>query len=286
MSMMLRRTAVCCVLSLLLAMSTWSPAIAQDTSQGFTFKRVKPPAAGEKKKINISIERTWPYDDDDEDDKPATAERAIDQPAPKQDSDADWFWATVSADIEEASPTRLDEVLRVLNETNSSDRSKFAPNIANLEAIISAHGANILAATAGKRVSPALVLAVIAVESAGRPNAVSPKGAQGLMQLIPATAERFGVTDSSDPLQNISGGAAYLDWLLGQFKGDAVLSLAGYNAGENAVIKNGGVPPYAETRSYIPKVVAAWEKARTYCLTLPVHVDDGCVFAFNRSFLK
>ena len=73
---------------------------------------------------------------------------------------------------------------------------------------------------------------------------------------------------------------------LAQFKGDAVLSLAGYNAGENAVISNDGVPPYEETRAYVPKVVAAWEKARLYCQTLPVHADDGCVFAFDRSFIK
>ena len=87
--------------------------------------------------------------------------------------------------------------------------------------------------------------------SGGRTNAISSAGASGLMQLMPATAERFGVTDRADPKQNIKGGVAYLDWLLKEFKGDAVLALAGYNAGENAVKKHEGVPPYAETQNYV-----------------------------------
>ncbi len=76
------------------------------------------------------------------------------------------------------------------------------------------YGTEILKATLGTEVSPALVLAVIGIESAGEADAVSSAGAQGLMQLIPATAERFGVTDSTDPVQNIKGGVAYLDWLM------------------------------------------------------------------------
>ena len=75
------------------------------------------------------------------------------------------------------------------------------------------------------------------------------------MQLIPATAARFGVTDATDPAQNIKGGVAYLAWLLTHFDRDPILALAGYNAGENAVTKHGGVPPYAETRAYVPKVL-------------------------------
>jgi soluble lytic murein transglycosylase-like protein len=98
------------------------------------------------------------------------------------------------------------------------------------------------------------------------------------MQLIPATAERFGVKDSTDPVQNIKGGVAYLSWLMKEFDGDPILALAGYNAGEGAVRKHNGVPPYAETRSYIPKILAAWRVARTMCLTEPELVSDGCVF--------
>lgn len=99
-----------------------------------------------------------------------------------------------------------------------------------------------------------LVLAVIAVESAWRPDVVSHAGAQGLMQLIPDTAARFGVTDPFDPVQNIRGGVRYLAWLLARFNGDVTLALAGYNAGENAVARYDGVPPFDETQNYIRKI--------------------------------
>lgn len=105
--------------------------------------------------------------------------------------------------------------------------------------------------------SPQLLHAVIAVESAYDPRAVSPKGAQGLMQLMPATARRFGVKDPFDPQDNVRGGAQYLKVLLAQFNGDLQLTLAAYNAGENAVVRHGNrVPPFAETRRYVPKVIA------------------------------
>ncbi|MGF7173642.1 lytic transglycosylase domain-containing protein [Azospirillum doebereinerae] len=100
-------------------------------------------------------------------------------------------------------------------------------------------------------VDPALVLAVIQAESAFRTNAVSPKDAAGLMQLIPDTADRFGVGDVFDPAQNITGGVRYLRWLLAYFQGDVNLALAGYNAGERAVDRYKGIPPYEETRNYV-----------------------------------
>ena len=102
---------------------------------------------------------------------------------------------------------------------------------------------------------PDLVLAVIEAESNFNPRALSGKNAQGLMQLIPATAERFGVQDVWDPEQNLRGGMAYLRWLLAYFKGDVRLALAGYNAGEGAVDRHGGIPPYAETRAYVSRII-------------------------------
>lgn len=104
------------------------------------------------------------------------------------------------------------------------------------------------------KLDPNLVLALIEIESAFRVNARSPKNALGLMQLIPSTAERFGVQDPFDPLQNLRGGMAYLRWLLAYFQGNVRLALAGYNAGENAVLKYGGIPPYTETQTYVERI--------------------------------
>lgn len=104
-----------------------------------------------------------------------------------------------------------------------------------------------------------LVRAVIEVESGRNARALSSKGAMGLMQLIPDTARRFGVTNAYDPRQNIKGGVQYLKFLLAYFEGDVDLVLAGYNAGEGAVDRHGGVPPYKETRNYVKKVRAYYD---------------------------
>jgi soluble lytic murein transglycosylase-like protein len=108
---------------------------------------------------------------------------------------------------------------------------------------------------------PALVLAVIQVESNFEPKARSPKNAQGLMQLLPETAERFGVQDLLDPIQNLQGGMAYLSWLLERFEGDVRFSVAAYNAGEGAVEKYQGIPPYAETQAYVAKIASLYPHA-------------------------
>ncbi|MEO7853735.1 MAG: transglycosylase SLT domain-containing protein [Rubrivivax sp.] len=107
------------------------------------------------------------------------------------------------------------------------------------------------------KLEPRLVLAIMATESNFDPLALSPRNAQGLMQLIPGTAARFGVRDALDPAQNIRGGMAYLRWLMAFFEGDIVLVAAAYNAGERAVERYLGVPPYAETRNYVRKIQAA-----------------------------
>jgi len=107
------------------------------------------------------------------------------------------------------------------------------------------------------KLDPQFVLAIIATESNFNAFAVSPKNAQGLMQLIPDTAARFGVRNAMDPAQNIRGGMAYLRWLMAYFEGDVALVAAAYNAGERAVDRYLGVPPYAETRNYVRRILGA-----------------------------
>jgi soluble lytic murein transglycosylase-like protein len=109
-------------------------------------------------------------------------------------------------------------------------------------------------------VDPDLVRAVISTESNYDPKAISPKGARGLMQLMPATARRFGVQDVFDPVQNILGGVRYLRHLLDLFGGDLVLALAAYNAGERVVQERGRVPNYPETRLYVDRVLERYGK--------------------------
>ena len=109
-------------------------------------------------------------------------------------------------------------------------------------------------------VSFSLIKAVIYCESSYVQNIVSKKGAQGLMQLIPATAKRFGVEDSFNPEQNIEGGTKYLKFLLKKYDGDRRLALAAYNAGEGAVDKYGGIPPYRETINYVEKIEALLDR--------------------------
>jgi soluble lytic murein transglycosylase-like protein len=112
-------------------------------------------------------------------------------------------------------------------------------------------------------VDEALIRAVIHVESGFNPKAVSPKGATGLMQLMPDTARRFGVVDASDPAQNIHGGTNYLRVLLDLFKGDLRLALAAYNAGEGAVLKyKRRIPPYEETQDYVQLVLGRYRQLR------------------------
>lgn len=117
--------------------------------------------------------------------------------------------------------------------------------------------------TASKKhgVDSALVHAVITAESGYNPNAVSRAGARGLMQLMPETAERYGVRNIHDPVENINGGVRYLRDLMTMFNGNIELAVAAYNAGENAVIRYGHrIPPYAETASYVPKVLGFYRK--------------------------
>jgi soluble lytic murein transglycosylase-like protein len=109
------------------------------------------------------------------------------------------------------------------------------------------------------QVDPELVRAIVRVESDYDPKAVSSKGAMGLMQLIPATAQRFGVVNPFDPKQNLEGGVNYLKYLLDLFGGDLSLSLAAYNAGEHTVQRTGGIPAIPETQDYVRKVTSIYQ---------------------------
>jgi len=126
-----------------------------------------------------------------------------------------------------------------------------------------AYRGEIAAAAAQYGVDEAVVRAIIHAESAFNPNALSRVGAQGLMQLMPATARRFGVDNAFDPSQNIRGGVQYLAWLLKRFNGDLRLAAAGCNAGEGAVDKYRGVPPYGETQRYVQRVSLLADRYRS-----------------------
>jgi soluble lytic murein transglycosylase-like protein len=127
-------------------------------------------------------------------------------------------------------------------------------NFGSVRLNTAAYQGEIAAAAREFGVEEAIVRAIIHAESAYNPLALSRAGAQGLMQLMPGTARRFGVADSYDASQNIRGGVQYLSWLLKRFNGNLTLAAAGYNAGEGAVDKYGGVPPYAETQRYVQRV--------------------------------
>ena len=140
--------------------------------------------------------------------------------------------------------------------------TKPGVNFGTLRLNTAAYQAEIAAAAREHGVDEAIVRAIIHAESAYNPMALSRAGAQGLMQLMPPTARRFGVSDSFNPQQNIQGGVKYLAWLLKRFNGNLTLAAAGYTAGEGAVDKYKGVPPYSETRRYVERVGVLAERYR------------------------
>lgn len=190
--------------------------------------------------------------------------------------DFGWYWDLV--------PTSRDESadhysLAMASLSNGPGGAMVpGPRLQYLQDMAVKYGIEILKATVGTKVSPALVLAVIGMDGARRPDAPGAEAAVGLMKLSSATADRFGVTDAGDPVQSIKGAIAYLDRLMVQFDHDPLLVLAAYNAGEAAVMANKGVPPYPETRAWVPKALAAWQVAQGLCMTSPELMSDPCVF--------
>ena len=273
------------VLAVILCATVPWAAIADD----YTFKRVKVGEGLPGKRITVQIdpEEQAAYlaalpkvdpnpEHETKDDTTAESADSEASASPAPASSYAWFWDKVPVGISEVSG-RFDTALAALT-MGPEGQVVRAPRMQHMQTVAETYGTDILRATLDTNVSPALVLAVMGVESGGDPEAVSSAGAVGLMQLIPATAERFGVTDSTDPVQNIKGGVAYLDWLMNEFDNDPLMVIAAYNAGEGAVRQNGGVPPYAETRDYVPKVLAAWQVAQGLCVSAPMLVSDPCVF--------
>ncbi|WP_353473860.1 lytic transglycosylase domain-containing protein [Salipiger sp. H15] len=274
---MLRASVAAAVLVLGL-LAAPAPAETPAPFPDFSAKRVTPPKPGTKKRITVQIVAPPPKP------VPIAPAPAPDTPAPgsgpgraEGTGSYDWFWQAVSPALSASGPGRLEPALLKLGNPPQGGGVR-TPRLQQLQDIAARHGIELLKATVGTRVSPALALAVMAVESGGRSDAVSRAGAQGLMQLMPATAARFGVANALDPVQNIRGGVAFLDFLMERFDGDPILVLAGYNAGENSIPQYQGVPPYAETRDYVPKVLAAFTVAKGLCLTPPQLISDGCVF--------
>lgn len=152
-------------------------------------------------------------------------------------------------DVEPAKPVSR-ELARIANP------SRFSTAPASIERQRLA--AMVIRIAADFKLDPRLVMALIGTESNFDPNARSPRNAYGLMQLIPETAARFQVTDILDPAQNLRGGMAYLSWLLSYYRGDVILALAAYNAGEGAVDRYKGVPPYPETMAYVQRIQALY----------------------------
>ncbi|MGB4825959.1 MAG: lytic transglycosylase domain-containing protein [Paracoccaceae bacterium] len=267
------------ILAILCAAAPVSRAAGEED---FTFKRISV-SGSPGKRITVQIDpveqarrlaaTAW-KDPALKSDDPVPAAPGEAAPAPK--SSYAWFWDKVSPGVGDASG-RFPAAMAALSQ-GPAGAQVAAPRMQSMQTIAEVYGKDILGATVGTDVSPALVLAVMGIESAGRKDAVSSAGASGLMQLMPDTAKRFGVSDTTDPTQNIKGGVAYLDWLMKEFDRDPLMVLAAYNAGEGAVKANQGVPPYAETRDYVPKVLAAFQVAQGLCLTSPELVTDPCVF--------
>ena len=246
----------------------WALAETAVNPRDFTFKRLSTKDITPGKRITVQIDpeeqarsagglaegrcRTPTHAE-----QPRCADAPL-EPVKPAAASYDWFWDTVPGPRSRLRTGGSSWRWQTLD--NGPDGTAVAaPRLQHMQDVAETYGTDILRATIGTNVSPALVLAVIGIESAGKSDAVSSAGAVGLMQLIPATAERFGVTDSTDPVQNIKGGVAYLDWLMKEFDNDPVMVLAAYNAGEGAVRANAACRPMPRRGTMCPR---CWRPGR------------------------
>lgn len=144
------------------------------------------------------------------------------------------------------------------NFNNKASSNNYGASAASNSASRNAYDSYIRASAARHGVDPALMKAMMHTESAFNPNARSPVGAQGLMQLMPATARRFNVSNAWNPAENIEGSAKYIAWLMKRFNNNVEFAVAGYNAGEGNVDKYNGIPPFKETRNYVQRVMSRY----------------------------
>lgn len=191
---------------------------------------------------------------------------------------AQWFWKVVPAAKADGSRAGA---LRVIRMARARGRRLFGSR-PMLTRVVGRWRPQIEAAARHGRISEALIVAVIMAESGGNPRARSPAGARGLGQLMPATARRYGVRNVYNGGQNLKGSAAYLSDLISLFKGDLVLVLAAYNAGEAAVERYKGVPPYRETRAYVTRVLSAFDLAGRLCSRPPRAARRRCRFRLRQ----
>lgn len=174
---------------------------------------------------------------------------------------ADVYIYTDSAKITHYTNIPEHSQYKLLSDVMEAEGSRNRSGAAVVKGSAAVYAAQIEQAAAEAGIDVALVHAVITAESGYNSEAVSRAGAQGLMQLMPATAERYAVKDAFDPVQNIRGGTRYLRDLLDKFDNDVKLAVAAYNAGENAVIRHGKkIPPYRETQAYVPNVLRLYDK--------------------------